>query len=89
MNCWLLIVEKARLHPEWAETVQKWYNWLHEETTDEEKRREEEHKKLVPWMISGGARGAGYFHRLHQNELRGEVCSFGRVGGTCETYEEM
>ena len=30
----------------------------------EDKKREEEHKKLVPRLISGGGRGAGFFHRL-------------------------
>ena len=81
---------KARLHPEWADTMQEWYNWLHEETQDEKKRREEQRKKLVPWMISGGERGAGFLHKLTQNELRGEgFAGAGRVGGTCETDEEM
>ena len=47
---------KARLRPEWADTMQEWYNWLHEETQDEKKRREKQRKKLVPRMISGGGK---------------------------------
>ena len=39
-NCWLLIVKKARLHPEWADTMQEWYNWLHEERRRTRKREE-------------------------------------------------
>ena len=31
---------KARLHPEWADTMQEWYNWLHEERRRTRKREE-------------------------------------------------
>ena len=37
MNCCLLMVKK-RGHPEWEDTVQRWFNWLYEvKKKDEEK----------------------------------------------------
>ena len=83
--------KRAWLHPEWADTMQEWYKWLHEERRrTRKKRREKQRKKLVPRMTSGGERGAGFLHKLTQNELRGEgFAGAGRVGGTCEIDEEM
>ena len=63
MNCWLLIVKKTWFRPQWEDTVQQWYRWLHEkEKKDEKKRREEEHQKLVGRMMSVVSGGAGLLH---------------------------
>ena len=45
--------EKAWLHPEWDDTMQRWICWLCEmKKKDEDNRKEEEHQQLASRMIS-------------------------------------
>ena len=52
-------------YPEWEETVQPWFYWLHEmKKKDVEKRKEEKHQKLVKRVITSAEGRAGFLHRI-------------------------
>ena len=66
MNSWLLMAKGRGITKNWEDTVQQWYNWLHEKKKKcekvEEKRRVEEHQKLVGQLSPSAEGGADFLH---------------------------
>ena len=77
--------KEEKLHAEWEDTVQQWYNWLHEKKKNRKKKkkkkkdedtREEEHQKLVIRRNSRDEGGAYFLHRITKLAAwRGGVCT--------------
>ena len=64
--------ERAWLHPEWEDNVQRWCSWLQDMNKNDE---EEEHQTLVSRMITGADGGAGLLHKITMpTAWRGGVC---------------
>ena len=57
--------KKSVAHPEWEDTVQRWFNSLYEVMKrNEEKRNEEEHQKLVSRIVACVGSGTGFLHTV-------------------------
>ena len=57
--------EKAWLHAEWEDTMQKWYDWLVEmKMKDERRKMEELHQQRVSQMIKSADGSAGLLHKI-------------------------
>ena len=56
--------EKAWLHPEEEETMQKWYIWLENEKEDDNRKMEELHQQRVNQMIKSAEGSAGLLHKI-------------------------
>ena len=57
--------EKAWLHAEWEDTVQKWHDWLQQmKKKDKGRKVEEEHRKYASQLIRSADGGAGLLHTV-------------------------
>ena len=57
--------EKAWIHTEWEDTVQKWCEWLeYVKRKDEKEKMEEMHQRKVEQMIKSASGSAGLLHEI-------------------------
>ena len=57
--------EKAWIHTEWEDTMQKWYKWLEEmKKKDEKENMEEMHQHKVAPMMKSAEGSAGLLHKI-------------------------